>query len=414
MLQQLPKLGLAAGSQLLFIANGGQLPVHGGLVRVLDRLGLVSRTGSVKKSGEAIAPLVPDGKALEFAVRFSEVADRWCDARKPLCQECVLVEECPFGKKVAHDWKVQQTRLAATRVREEARRVALEKKEAARRAARGRARREEGRGRREAPRAREGTLARADEKRTRRGRAQEAEDRSRTRSARPTRRRRSARIAKAKAAARRRPRPRRRRRREGQALAAMAPGRGSCSPRLRRGGASSSARRASRSRSARRTSPRTFRRAIAPRRRPSPRRAQGARAGRGPRAEFVLGADTIVALGRGLLLGKPTDRADARRCSSASPARATAVVTGVCALRAADGEDGERLRAHFVTMRAILPAEIEAYVASREWEGKAGGYAIQETADRFVTASRTGASTTSSGSPSASAPLELLRRPRPP
>jgi len=30
------------------------------------------------------------------------------------------------------------------------------------------------------------------------------------------------------------------------------------------------------------------------------------------------------------------------------------------------------------------PAEIEAYVASREWEGKAGGYAIQETADRFV------------------------------
>lgn len=134
LLQQLPKLGLAAGSQLLFLANGGQLPVHGGLVRVLDRLGLVSRTGSVKKSGEAIAPLVPDGKALEFAVRFSEVADRWCDARKPLCPECVLVEECPFGRKVAHDWRVQQTRLAATRAREEARRLALEKKEAARRA----------------------------------------------------------------------------------------------------------------------------------------------------------------------------------------------------------------------------------------------------------------------------------------
>jgi len=134
LLQQLPRLGLAAGSQLLFIASGGQLPVHGGLVRVLDRLGLVSRAGSVKKSGEAIAPLVEPGKELEFAVRFSEVADRWCDARRPTCQECVLVEDCPFGRKVAHDWRVQQTRLAAYREREEARRLALEKKEAARRA----------------------------------------------------------------------------------------------------------------------------------------------------------------------------------------------------------------------------------------------------------------------------------------
>jgi len=134
MLQQLPKLGLAAGSQLMWIASGGQLPVHGGLVRVLDRLGLVSRSGSVKKSSEAIAPLVESGRELEFVVRFSEVADRWCDARRPTCQECVLVEDCPFGRKVAHDWRVQQTRLAANRARDEARRIMVEKKESARRA----------------------------------------------------------------------------------------------------------------------------------------------------------------------------------------------------------------------------------------------------------------------------------------
>src|SRR5262249_46007604 len=134
LLQQLPRLGLAAGSQLLWIASGGQLPVHGGLVRVLDRLGLVSRPGSVRKAGEAIAPRVEPGGELEFAVRFSEVADRWCDARRPTCQECVLVEDCPFGRKVAHEWRVQQTRLAAYREREEARRLLLEKKEAARRA----------------------------------------------------------------------------------------------------------------------------------------------------------------------------------------------------------------------------------------------------------------------------------------
>ena len=134
LLQQLPKLGLAAGSQLLWIANGGQLPVHGALVRVLDRLGLVSRSGSVKKAGEAIAPLVEPGKDLMFVERFSEVADRWCDARRPICQDCVLVEDCPHGKRVAHDWKAQQARLAAARSREEARRALVEKKDAARRA----------------------------------------------------------------------------------------------------------------------------------------------------------------------------------------------------------------------------------------------------------------------------------------
>ena len=40
----------------------------------------------------------------------------------------------------------------------------------------------------------------------------------------------------------------------------------------------------------------------------------------------------------------------------------------------------------WVTMRALSDAERAAYVASGEWEGKAGGYAIQENADAFVTA----------------------------
>lgn len=63
-----------------------------------------------------------------------------------------------------------------------------------------------------------------------------------------------------------------------------------------------------------------------------------------------------------------------------------AVVTGVCVVRT-PGQlalcEAERT---WVTMRAITPAEIEAYVASGEWRDKAGGYAIQESADRFVTA----------------------------
>ena len=69
-----------------------------------------------------------------FVERFSEVADRWCDARKPLCHVCVLVSECTYGKKAFQDWKTQQVRLEAQRVKDEARQALLMKKEEARRA----------------------------------------------------------------------------------------------------------------------------------------------------------------------------------------------------------------------------------------------------------------------------------------
>lgn len=105
----------------------------------------------------------------------------------------------------------------------------------------------------------------------------------------------------------------------------------------------------------------------------------------------IVAADTVVAVGEGLeaaLLAKPADAADARRMLSRLSGTRHQVVTGVCVL-APPGE-GARQRAAWertwVTMRPILPEEIEAYVASGEWRGKAGGYAIQETADRFVTA----------------------------
>ncbi len=97
---------------------------------------------------------------------------------------------------------------------------------------------------------------------------------------------------------------------------------------------------------------------------------------------LVLGADTIVALG-GRILGKPADIDDARRMLSSLAGTRHAVITGVALI----APDGERLIASdvtFVTMRKITPDELEAYLASGEWSGKAGAYAIQETADRFV------------------------------
>jgi septum formation protein len=105
-------------------------------------------------------------------------------------------------------------------------------------------------------------------------------------------------------------------------------------------------------------------------------------------AAFVLAADTIVALDaparRTRLLGKPADEPEARAMLRDLSGTRHRVVTGVCALRLPDGAEASGFERTWVTMRPIEPAEVEAYVLSGEWRGKAGGYAIQETADRFV------------------------------
>jgi septum formation protein len=102
---------------------------------------------------------------------------------------------------------------------------------------------------------------------------------------------------------------------------------------------------------------------------------------------LVLGADTIVVLGEGddeLLLGKPDGEEGAKRMLESLSGTRHRVVTGVSVVRTRDGVARTSHEQTWVTMRPISPAEVEAYVASGEWIGKAGGYAIQETADAFV------------------------------
>ena len=98
----------------------------------------------------------------------------------------------------------------------------------------------------------------------------------------------------------------------------------------------------------------------------------------------VLAADTVVAVG-GQVLGKPTGPDDARRMLQKLSDGRHCVITGVAILDPPD----QRLIASdmtYITMRQMSGEEIDDYIASGEWEGKAGAYAIQETADRFVTA----------------------------
>jgi len=103
---------------------------------------------------------------------------------------------------------------------------------------------------------------------------------------------------------------------------------------------------------------------------------------------WVLGADTIVAVesrGEASILGKPEDEADAARMLRMLSGSRHRVVTGVSVHRTRDGAVASGYERTFVTMRPLTEEELAAYVASGEWRDKAGGYAIQESADRFVT-----------------------------
>jgi len=98
----------------------------------------------------------------------------------------------------------------------------------------------------------------------------------------------------------------------------------------------------------------------------------------------ILGADTIVHLpdGSPRILGKPTSADDARVMLGRLSGRTHEVVTAFSLLYKG-GERGRAVRT-IVTFRALAPAELEGYIGSREWEGKAGGYAVQGLAAAFV------------------------------
>jgi nucleoside triphosphate pyrophosphatase len=88
----------------------------------------------------------------------------------------------------------------------------------------------------------------------------------------------------------------------------------------------------------------------------------------------VLGVDTEV-LFDGELLGKPANESEAEAMIESLAGRTHAVVSGLC-LRTAAWEELHS-ETTLVTFRDLAPRELGHYVASREWEGRAGGYAIQ-------------------------------------
>jgi len=99
---------------------------------------------------------------------------------------------------------------------------------------------------------------------------------------------------------------------------------------------------------------------------------------------FILAADTVVACGR-RILPKPATAETARRCLELLSGRRHRVIGGV-ALVTPEGRVGTRLVISAVTFKRLTEAEIADYVASGEGLGKAGGYAIQGLAARYIRA----------------------------
>ncbi|MCG3267139.1 nucleoside triphosphate pyrophosphatase [Yoonia sp. I 8.24] len=97
--------------------------------------------------------------------------------------------------------------------------------------------------------------------------------------------------------------------------------------------------------------------------------------------EIVLCADTTVALGR-RIMGKPADAGEAAAFLYALSGRRHKVITSVAVKRG--DQVWQKDVQSTVAMKRLSDAEVNAYLASDDWQGKAGGYAIQGPAGAFI------------------------------
>ncbi len=104
-------------------------------------------------------------------------------------------------------------------------------------------------------------------------------------------------------------------------------------------------------------------------------------AGRHPDA-FVIAADTVVAVGR-RILPKAETEAEARACLELMSGRRHRVMTAL-ALAAPNGKQSFRLVTSIVLFKRLTRPEIAMYLACGEWQGKAGGYALQGRAAALI------------------------------
>jgi septum formation protein len=102
-----------------------------------------------------------------------------------------------------------------------------------------------------------------------------------------------------------------------------------------------------------------------------------------PAGSLVLGADTVVTL-NGLILGKPNGPYDATRMLRLLSGQTHEVITAICLVRAPNDIAALKHEITFVVFRKLGEDEVRDYVSSHEPYDKAGAYAIQGAASKFV------------------------------
>lgn len=97
---------------------------------------------------------------------------------------------------------------------------------------------------------------------------------------------------------------------------------------------------------------------------------------------IILAADTVVGVGR-RILPKAETLEQAKYCLDLLSGRGHRVFTGVAVIKA-DGDMISRVVETRLTMKRLSPTELNSYLESGEWEGKAGGYGIQGIAESYI------------------------------
>ena len=114
-------LGHAGASYLMFLASDGQVPVHLPLIKLLDRLGLIPKTTSLKKARGSVDNLVGKGQELDFTLAIHEVLELWDDEEAPIYMTVPCLQATDYGKKSFKDRSTAIAKAEAARKREEER-----------------------------------------------------------------------------------------------------------------------------------------------------------------------------------------------------------------------------------------------------------------------------------------------------
>lgn len=128
MLERMPVLGVTGGAYLAWVAKK-ELPVFPSLVKLLDKLGLVSKPAPGKKALDTVMALVPDGKVREFTIAIYDVLEYWDDPQEPSYVRYPVLQETAHGKKTFAEREAAVARAEAQRKKDDERKKKEEEKE---------------------------------------------------------------------------------------------------------------------------------------------------------------------------------------------------------------------------------------------------------------------------------------------